>query len=183
MRRSSFVTLGLYTALAAATLAAPAAAQRGMGEAQGLTRQGATLPMTMLSGVVRDLKIDTCEQTTGRAVTGVHAIVETPDHGTVNLHLGPAVALEDLTAHLQPGEDLSAEAFRTDIMPADAFVARTVTVDGTTFELRGPTLRPHWAIGPGGGPKGGAGMGRGGGVGQGMGQGQGMGRSGRPCWW
>jgi len=40
-----------------------------------------------MSGTVKDIKIGTCEQTTGRSFTGEHLIVETDEGKEVNLHL------------------------------------------------------------------------------------------------
>jgi len=182
-------------------LGAPSAAlaQRGMGDTQGVARQTVLPDLVDLAGTVSEVVIDKCAMTTGRAGVGAHVILSTPDGNPINLHLGPEVALPDLLAVLTPKAGVTTTAFRTDVMPADAYVAQAVTVDDETFILRdAQTLRPGWQIGPGGGGHGqgmgmGPGQGRGGGRGGGAGQGwwsgggtgsgagsaQGMGR----CWW
>ena len=146
MSRSLPVTVALLAALA---IAGPAAAQRGVGEAEGIVRQGLQPSTVTLIGVVDDVLIGPCHRTTGRAAVGAHALVRTGTQGPVNLHLGPEAALDALLDRLTVGTEVQVEAFRTDLMPPDAFVARTVTVAGDTFELRDDSLRPHWALGPG----------------------------------
>lgn len=180
--------------LLAALLAQPAAAQRGTGESEGIARQGERPPVTMLAGMVEAVETGPCEMTTGRAAIGVHLQIETEEHGPVNLHLGPAPALQALLDRVAAGRPVTAAAFRTDRLPEDAFIAQSVTVDGNHFMLRDESLRPRWAIGPS------VGLGPGGGRGQGDGFGRGQGRAmldesgmatadtaapqtGRRCWW
>jgi hypothetical protein len=185
-------TLGTVALIATLAVAAPAAGQRGTGQTEGVARQPELPALTSLSGVVEEVQIDTCEMTTGRAAVGAHVLVGTEQDGTLNLHLGPAAAIEDLLAQLAPGVAIEAEVFRTERMPEDAYVAQAVTVDGESFTLRDDaTLRPRWAIGPDRQPGAGRGAGRGAGQGAGMGPGAGMGRAsgggqgraGGSCWW
>ena len=181
MSRLLLVTIALCAALAMTT---PAVAQRGVGEAEGIVRQGLQPPAVALVGVIEEVLIGPCHRTTGRAAVGAHALVRTEAHGTVNLHLGPAAALDALIDRLTVGMTVEVQAFRTDPMPDDALVARTVTVGDETFELRDDALRPHWAIGPGGGTRQGLGRGPGqGGAGPGAGIGSGSGPGAGPCWW
>ena len=177
MSRLLLFTIALCVTL---TTTAPAVAQRGVGEAEGIVRQGLQPPAVALVGVIEEVLIGPCHRTTGRAAIGAHALVRTEAQGLVNLHLGPASSLDALIDRLTVGTVVEVQAFRTDPMPDDAVVARTVTVADETFELRDDALRPHWAIGPGGGvgQGSGTGMGRGGG-GPAAGAGSGAG----PCWW
>ncbi|SDE57526.1 hypothetical protein [Rhodospira trueperi] len=156
-------------------------AQKGLGDTQGVARQGLALPVIDLSGVVGEVVTERCAMTTGRAAIGAHITLQTPDNTTLNVHLGPVAALPDLLDTLRPGESVAVTAFRTEAMPADAYVARTVTVGDMHYALRDDTLRPNWQIGATG--RGGQGMNQGGGRGPGRG-GAGTGMGGRGgCWW
>lgn len=175
-------------ALLAIVLAVPAVAQRGTGDSEGIVRQGIQPPLVPLAGTVEEVVIGPCHRTTGRAAIGAHVMLATGD-GVLNLHLGPAAVLDDLVERLAVGTPVTVNAFRTDALPAGAYVAQEVTVGGDTFVLRDDILRPMWAIGPGGGRgRGGgfgAGQGLGGGQGPGGGQGAGSGQGlgGGPCGW
>ena len=153
--------------------AAPAVAQKGMGEPTGVARQAVKPPIETMSGTIKDIKIGSCERTTGRSLQGVHLIVQADSGKTINLHLGPDAALEDIVDQLSAGQQITFEAFRTDIMPADAYVAKSLKMGDATFDLRDDNLRPKWSIAAQGG--------RGGGPGMGAGRGQGPGGGG--CYW
>jgi hypothetical protein len=159
--------------------AVPAAAQKGMGEPTGVARQPAKPPIETMSGTIKDIKTGPCERTTGRSLEGVHLIVQMEYGKTINLHLGPAAALEDVLDRLSPGQQITCDAFRTEAMPEDAYVAKSLKVGDTTFDLRDDSLRPNWAIAARGGR--GGGPGTGGGRGQGLGRGLGLGGGG--CYW
>ena len=150
-----------------------------MGEPTGVARQAVKPPIETMSGTIKDIKTDPCERTTGRSLEGVHLIVQEADGKTINLHLGPAAALEDVLDQLSAGQQIAFEAFRTDAMPQDAYVAKSLKIGDTAFELRDENLRPKWAIAAQGGRGGGSGMG--GGRGQGLGRGPGPGGGG--CYW
>ena len=97
--------------------AVPAAAQKGMGEPTGVARQAVKPPIESMSGTIKDIKTGPCERTTGRSLEGVHLIVQAENGKTINLHLGPAAALEDVLDQLSVGQQITFEAFRTDAMP------------------------------------------------------------------
>jgi hypothetical protein len=159
--------------------AVSAAAQKGTGEPTGVARQAVKPPIETMSGTIKDIKIGPCERTTGRSLEGVHLIVQTNSGKTINLHLGPEAALEEVVDQLSAGQQITFEAFHTDIMPADAYVAKWLKMGDTTFDLRDDTLRPKWAIAAQGGRGGGPGMG----AGRGQGQGRGPGPGGGGCYW
>ena len=154
----SVALLGIVSFVASAT------AQKGMGEPGGVARQAVKPPSEVMSGTIKDIKTGRCERTTGRFVEGVHLIVQAQDNRTINLHLGPASPLADIVQKLAPGQEITFEAFRTDRMPKDAYVAKSLTAGGKPFALRNDSLRPKWASRRGG--KGG-GRGMAGGLGQG----------------
>jgi hypothetical protein len=166
--------LGVAMALLLGLLfAVPAAAQKGMGEPTGVARQAVKPPIETMSGTIKDIKIGPCKRTTGRSREGAHLIVQTESGKTINLHLGPTAALKDDLDQLSAGQQLTFEAFRTDAMPQDAYVAKSLKAGDKTFDLRDDNLRPRWAGGRGGGP----------GMGAGRGLGQGRGPGGAACYW
>jgi len=136
--------LAILATVAAMVALAPAAAQRGMGEATGVARD-APYDVRGIAGRLEETVVGTCEATTGRAVEGAHLVLALPDGQTAEVHLGPRGAVEELLAAADAGDEVRAEVFRTEAMPFGAFAAVTVTVDGQTFRLRGDDLRPTWA--------------------------------------
>jgi hypothetical protein len=173
--------VGTLVLVLASSFAVPAAAQRGMGESAGVAQQAQKPAVERISGTIKDIETGSCKRTTGRSLLGVHLIVEAANDKTLNVHLGPAAALEDVVGQLSADQPITFEAFRTDLMPEDAYVAKSLTVSETTFDLRDDNLRPHWAIGPRGGRGGGRGMGAGRGWGRGQGRGARAGSG--VCWW
>ena len=120
-------------------------AQRGVGDAVGLSARGVTPDVVTISGSVVDLKIAPCEMSTGPSLVGAHVILADAERGEINLHLGPATEVGDVVSHLQKGDAVVAAVFRTDKLPADQFIARDLQVDDQQFVLRDATLRPVWA--------------------------------------
>jgi hypothetical protein len=175
MNLMRFVVLAAGLAL----ITSSAFAQKGMGEPTGVARQAVKPPIETLSGTIKDIKIGPCERTTGRSLEGVHLILKAENGQTINLHLGPAAALDDLLEQLAAGQQINVEAFRTDAMPQDAYVAKSLKVGDTSFDLRDDNLRPNWAIAAQGGRGSGPGMG----AGRGPVQGRGPGSGGRACYW
>jgi hypothetical protein len=92
-------------------VAVPATAQKGTGETTGVAQQAVKPPIEGMSGTIKDIKIGPCERTTGRSSEGVHLIVQTKDGQTINLHLGPAAALDDALDQLSAGQQITFEAF------------------------------------------------------------------------
>jgi hypothetical protein len=107
--------------------------------------------------------------TTGRSATGAHLRVETEDDQVVDLHLGPLSAVEHVLEQVPIGQSIRSEAFRTERMPEDAYVAKSLILDDKIIHLRDDNLCPSWAAGTG--------AGRGGGPRRGGGPSPGG------CWW
>jgi hypothetical protein len=153
----------------------PASAQKGTGESTGIARQAVKPSLQTITGTIKDIKVGPCEQTTGRSAEGMHLIVQTQDSNIINLHLGPSSALDGAFRKLSVGQAITSEAFRTDRLPPDAYIAKSLKSGDTTLELRDDNLHPKWASGLGTGQ--GLGMGAGGGAGQGQGKNRGA------CFW
>jgi hypothetical protein len=126
-------------------IVAPVAAQKGMGDPAGIARQGLQPEIVTFTGTLKEVLTGPCESTTGHYVTGTHLIIETEDGHELNVHLGAAGPLSELTSRLSLGQTLSFEAFQTDQMPEDAYVAKSVTVGEDVVQLRDASLRPTWA--------------------------------------
>ena len=124
-----------------------AQAQKGMGERTGVGRRSIKPDIVALTGSVSATKIGPCEKTTGRAEVGAHVLLATPEGEELNIHLGPAVAVDHIVELLTAKTEIAVQAFRTKRMPQGHYVAQTVIIAGTTFRLRDEGLRPVWAFG------------------------------------
>jgi len=154
--------LQIVLVVAIGLLGTTANAQRGTGADTGVAQQLATPSIVTKSGKITKLETGPCENTTGRSTSGVHLLIQEPSGDQINLHLGPAEALNNVTDQLAPGQSLSFEAFRTDRLPAAHFIAKTLLLDDEVIRLRDDNLQPSWAHGGRGrGPGGGRGAGRG----------------------
>jgi hypothetical protein len=163
--RRGLITISVALAI---MVSAPVSAQRGMGESAGVAQQAVKPPVTTVSGKILDIRTGPCEKTAGKSPRGTHLIVQS-DGTTLNIHLGPAKAVDHVVAQLTPGQSVTFEVFRTETMPADAYIAKSLTVEEKVIYLRDDNLRPSWAYGRG--------------KGQGGGQGGGKGRGALgPCW-
>lgn len=157
-------------------------AQKGRGDQTGVARSGQVPDVIDLAGTVTGMMSGPCKSTTGRSESGTHLILRTAEGRIINLHLGPTDVLAPYAPLLASGTDVSARAFRTEAMSANAFIAQSLQVGEETIELRRDDLQPVWALGATdgrrmGGPSGG-GRGGGGGPGGGRGDGQGGGQGG-----
>jgi hypothetical protein len=152
-----------------------------MGDPTGVARQAIQPEVVTLKGKVVRVETGPCENTTGRSSTGTHFVLKTVNGEKLNVHLGPAAAVKDTADQLSAGLKVKVEAFRTEKMPENHYVAKSLVFDGTTIELRDESLRPRWAgrnvdsRGPRG-PQWGTGQGRGPRWGRGRGYGWGQGR-------
>jgi len=179
------VTIGLVgiVFLAGAVLTPQAHAQRGMGEQSGVARQIVKPEVVSLSGTVLEVKTGPCKLTTGRSYLGTHFMLETPEGESLNIHLGPATAVEFVTKELPVGATVTVKAFRTPKMPDKHYTAQTVVSGSSTIQLSDGNLRPVWTgeryVAPSpSGPQWPRGFGRGQGRGYGRGWGYGRGYGG-----
>jgi len=152
---------------ALAMFSASANAQKGMGESTGMAQQAAKPAVTTLSGEVLEIKTGPCEKTTGKSPVGTHLIVQS-DGTKLNIHLGPEKAVDHIVDQLAIGSSVTFDVFRTDNLPVNSYIAKSLTVDDKVIHLRDDNLRPSWAYGRG--------------KGQGRGQGLGPESGPGPCW-
>jgi hypothetical protein len=154
---------------AALLLSMSALAQKGTGETTGVAQQAVKPPVITVSGQVLEIKTGPCENTTGQSPVGTHLIVQSEDGANLNIHLGPENAVDHIVDQLTIGQTVTFEAFRTERLPDNAYIAKSLLLDDKVIYLRDDNLRPSWAYG------------RGMGQGRGPGMGQGRGRWGS-CW-
>ena len=141
-RKLTFLAAG---ALLWGVVAPFAYAQRGMGEPAGVARRAVKPEVVALSGKVLKVQTEPCKMTTGPADLGTHFLLKTPKGEKLNIHLGPADAVDYVTKQLRVGEKVTVDAFRTAKMPENHYVAQSVAFDGSTIRLRDESLRPLWA--------------------------------------
>jgi len=122
-----------------------ACAQKGMGDPTGVARQAVKPKVVSLSGKVVAVETGPCEKGTGWGYVGTHFLLKMPKGQKLNIHLGPAEAVDYVTEQLQVGEKVTVDAFRTTKMSKNHYVAQSLALDGTTIRLRDETLRPTWA--------------------------------------
>jgi len=155
----------MITIFAALLFSVSALAQKGTGEATGIAQQTVKPPVITLSGKLLEIKIGPCENTTGWSATGTHLIMQSKDGAKLNIHLGPTSAVDHVIDQLVIGQPLSFDAFRTERLPDNAYILKSLILDGKVIHLRDNNLHPSWAYGKG----------------RAQGMSQGRGRWG-PCW-
>ena len=144
MERNKLLTIILSIAVLSA-LGPPGFAQRGMGDADGVVRQGLKLDAVILRGDVVRIITGPCEKSTGRSESGTHFIMKTEQGEERNIHLGPTQQVQEVTDMLSTGINVTATVFRTEKMPKGNYNAITITVDNKMMRLREQNLRPVWA--------------------------------------
>lgn len=124
----------------ALTLTVPALAQmpgRGMGMPNYDTTKETTVTGT----------VQAVNQHTGRMggmMTGTHLTVETGT-GAIDVHVGPTRWLADHKYEFAVGDRVEIVGARVTIDNADAIIAREITKNGQTIQLRNEAGRPLWA--------------------------------------
>jgi hypothetical protein len=120
-------------------------AQRGVGDASGVVRQGLQPDTVSIQGKVMEVITGPCEMRTGRYEIGSHVVIKTEDGKEKNIHLGPAQWVQGVTDQLSQGKTVVVCAFRTEKMSEGHYNAVTVTVGEKILRLRNQNLRPVWA--------------------------------------
>lgn len=137
--------IGLVALAALMTMCPATLGQRGIGDDEGVVRQSIETQRISIEGTVKEIVVEKCENTTGPFGTGMHFLLMTGEEKQYNVHLGPAVLVRDLAGPLEAGQSVTVQAFRTEKMPAEHFVAVVLTFNGKTVRLRDENLRPIWA--------------------------------------
>jgi hypothetical protein len=143
-------------------------AQKGTGEPSGIVREAAMPAVNTFTGKVLEIESGPCEKTTGRSSIGTHLLVQ-DDDTQLNIHLGPEKAVDHVVDQIAKGSSVTFDVFRTERMPKNAYIAKSLTLDDKVIHLRDANLRPSWSYG------------RGNARGRGYGFGPGRGLRG-PCW-
>ena len=132
-------------ALAIDLISTAAYAQKGMGGYEGVGRQQIKPPIVRLSGIVKKIETHPCKNTTGRAELGTHLIIMDPQNNKLNIHLGPTEDVNDIVKSLSVGSRIDILGFRTEQMPANQYVAKTLILSDQVTHLRDSMLRPYWS--------------------------------------
>jgi intracellular sulfur oxidation DsrE/DsrF family protein len=119
--------------------------QRGVGGQTGVARQANKPELVAVNGKVEGVKTGPCEMTTGRAEIGTHLLLKTAQGTELNIHLGPADAVESMVKGLSQGTRVTVLGFRTNGLPEGQYVAQSLKYGDTTIRLRDEQLRPVWA--------------------------------------
>jgi hypothetical protein len=123
-------------------------AQKGTGNTNGVASSNTEVAIENISGKIQKIITEPCTQTTGRFPTGIHMLVETlkdQKKNTFNVHLGPADMVSEISEQLSVGQSIELSVFSTEDLPENHYIAKKLSVDGKTFELRDDDLRPFWA--------------------------------------
>ena len=142
----NFMKIGVAV-MAAILFSGLAIAQKGTNEPAGVARQEIKPPIIPLSGKLLKIMTGACERSTGRSPMGTHLILQSKDDKTINIHLGPIGAVAHIVDQLAPGQFLTINAFRTDQLPDNEFIAKSLELDKKIIHLRDNNLRPSWAYG------------------------------------
>lgn len=122
------------------------AAQRGTGERDGVARQDVKPEVQTITGILKEIKTDPCQQTTGRSPVGTHLLLQ-GEKALLNVHLGPASEVGDVVGMVRVGDTVEVKAFRTPRLPENQFIAASVKFGDQEIVLRDGFLRPRWAGG------------------------------------
>jgi hypothetical protein len=120
-------------------------AQKGMGGYEGVGRQRIKPSVVRLAGIVKKIETHPCKNTTGRAELGTHLIIKDSQNNKLNIHLGPTEDVNDIVRSLSVGSRIDILGFRTEKMPADQYVAKTLILSDQVIHLRDSMLRPYWS--------------------------------------
>ena len=124
----------------------PVFAQKGIGSQTGLGQESEKPVIIAITGELMGMKTGPCENTTGDAYIGTHLFVKkTGTENLLNIHLGAAYAMESMISRLSIGHMIEMQVFRTEAMEADHYIAKQITANGYTMQLRDENLRPFWA--------------------------------------
>lgn len=160
MNARGWTRIAVLTALTAALIAAPAAAQQGRNRGEH-SYDPATV--TTVESTVQEV---TLESGRGRG-NGVHLVLATEDEPTV-VHVAPRFWLDDNELSFAAGDAVTVTGSKTVVNGEPALIAREITVNGASLTLRDESGFPAWrgsgprATGAGRGRQGMRGAGRGG---------------------
>ncbi|MEE4196368.1 MAG: hypothetical protein V2I54_01880 [Bacteroidales bacterium] len=123
-------------------------AQKGLGNTSGISITAAPSQVIDISGKVEKVLVEPCTETTGRYTTGSHLLIKYAGNGKeqlLNIHLGPASLLSELTDQFMPGQEIKLKVYHADGFKKNHYVAKSLFYDNELYELRDDFLRPFWA--------------------------------------
>ncbi len=102
--------------------------------------KGVCRPMT-ITGKVSRVFTETLQD---NMYPGMAIIVDTPDRGTVRVHLGPVWYLERQAFSLEPGQEVRVQGVCLEEKGQTRLIAAEVTVDDSVLKLRDMEGKPMW---------------------------------------
>lgn len=120
-------------------------AQKGTGDLEGVAQQTVKPEVVTLTGKLLKVNTGPCENTQGRSPAGTHLIVKTSGGTVLNVHLGPENAVDHVVDQLRVDDALTLNVFRTDRLPENAYIAKSLVMGDKVVHLRDRNLRPSWA--------------------------------------
>ena len=135
----------LLSVLIVVTWAGSASGQLGLGDSKGIAQQRLKPRLVRISGKLQQIQTHPCENTTGKAELGTHLILKDAHGQELNIHLGPASEMSETVKRLTVGAKLDLLGFRTDKMPPNQYVAKTLILPNHIIQLRDSNLRPSWS--------------------------------------
>ena len=124
---------------------ATAPGQLGIGDNKGIVQQRLKPRLVHLSGKLQQISTHPCENTTGKAELGTHLVLKDKNGQELNIHLGPASEVSKIVKRLSVGNEFELIGFRTDKMPLNHYVAKTLILPSHIIHLRDSALRPFWS--------------------------------------
>jgi len=137
--------LTLVSALSVMIWTPAALGQLGMGDSKGIVQQRLKPRLIRVSGRLQRIETHPCESTTGKAELGTHLILKDKDGRELNIHLGPTSEVSKIVKQLTVSTRLDLLGFRTDKMPRNHYVAKTLIFPNHIIQLRDSDLRPYWS--------------------------------------
>jgi len=122
-------------------------AQKGTGNSSGVAKNYSSSIVTELSGELKKIVNEPCKKTTGRYSYGTHLFIETLNtrKRTLNIHVGPTEEIKRITENLKTGQQIEMMVFKTDDLPENQFIVKSLKVKGKLYTLRNEDLKPFWA--------------------------------------
>ncbi len=143
MMKSMLVLLATSLVIGA-LFATPVAAQKGMGDKEGIARSGDSVDSLEMTAILESVHLHPCEKTTGKAPEGMHLHVLDKEGNHWNIHLGPTGPVQRVIGPLEPGAELTISGFTSETLPEKHLVASTLQCGDQIWRLRDKNLRPVW---------------------------------------
>ena len=97
-----------------------------------------------LSGKIRAIKTKLCERNQGGSRVCFHLTVLTSQQKEIDLHLGAKDIVGKVVNQLAVNQILAFDAFRSQQMPENSYIAKTLSLDDRVIHLNNDVTTPNW---------------------------------------